>query len=68
MPLQAEKWASTAAKNGGLPEYYLTLGDIYKRLGNKDKARQAAEDARKALGDKDTLNMGQKIDYFLQSL
>lgn len=65
---QAEKWASTAAKNGGLPEYYLTLGDIYKRLGNKDKARQAAEEARKALGDKDTLNMGQKIDYFLQSL
>ncbi len=65
---QAEKWAASAAKKGGLPEYYLTLADIYKRQGNKDKARKAAEEARKAIGEKDTMQMGQKIDYFLNSL
>ena len=65
---QAEKWASEAAKKGGLPEYYLTLADIYKRLGNKEKAKKAAEDARKAIGEKDSMLMGQKIDYFLHSL
>ena len=65
---QAEKWATVAAKHGGLPEYYLTVADIYKRLGDKDKARKSAEDARKVIGEKDTMLMGQKIDYFLNSL
>lgn len=64
---QAEKWCKTAAANGGLPEYYLTLAEVYKRQGDKDKARSTAEKARKAMGEKDN-GMGGKIDYFIQSL
>lgn len=64
---QAEKWAKTAAENGGLPEYYLTLAEIYKRQGNRDKARQTAEKAREA-AQKNENGMNQKVDYFLQSL
>ena len=64
---QAQKWAKTAAENGGLPEYYLTLADIYKRLDNADKARSAAIKARELAGDKDP-NLKMKIEYFIQSL
>ena len=65
---QAVKWSSVAAKNGGLPQYYLTLAELYKRLGDKTKARKAVEDGRKAIGEKDTMNIGQKFDYFLNGL
>lgn len=65
---QAEKWAKGAADNGGLPEYYLTLAEIYKRQGDKAKAKATAEKARKAIGEKDEKNMGGKIDYFLRTL
>ena len=65
---QAEKWAKTAAENGGLPEYYLTLAEIYKRQDDKTKAKTTAEKARKAIGEKDEKNMGGKIDYFLRTL
>lgn len=65
---QAEKWAKNAAENGGMPEYYLTLAEIYKRQGNKAKAKEAAEKARKAIGEEDKKNMGGKIDYFLRTL
>jgi thiol-disulfide isomerase/thioredoxin len=65
---QAEKWAASAAKLGGLPEYYLTLASVYKVQGKKDKARKAAEDARKAVGEKDPQGWNGKIEYFLQSL
>ncbi len=65
---QAEKWAKTAAETGGLPEYYLTLAEIYKRQGDKDKAKATAEKARKAMGENDAKNLGGKIDYFIQSL
>jgi thiol-disulfide isomerase/thioredoxin len=65
---QAEKWAKSAAENGGLPEYYLTLAEIYKRQGNKAEAKETAEKARKAIGEKDEKNMNGKIDYFLQTL
>lgn len=64
---QAEKWAKTAAETGGLPEYYLTLAEIYKRQGNKEKARAAAEKAKKAIGEKDN-GLGGKIEYFLREL
>lgn len=64
---QAQKWAKTAADNGGLPEYYLTLADLYKRRNDPDKARSAAEKAREIAGDKDP-NLKLKIDYFIQSL
>ncbi|MBK7939025.1 MAG: thioredoxin family protein [Lewinellaceae bacterium] len=64
---QAEKWSKNAAENGGLPEYYLTLAEVYKRQGDKTKARFTAEKARKAIGEKDN-GMGGKIDYFIQSL
>ncbi len=65
---QAEKWAKNAAENGGLPEYYLTLAEVYKRQGEKEKAKSAAEKARKAIGEKDEKNWGGKIDYFIRSL
>lgn len=65
---QAEKWAKNAAENGGLPEYYLTLAEIYKRQGDKEKAKSAAEKARKAIGEKDEKNMGGKVDYFIRTL
>ena len=65
---QGEKWAKNAAENGGLPEYFLTLAEVYKRQGNKAKARETAEKARKAIGEQDTKNMSGKIDYFLHSL
>ena len=65
---QAEKWAAMAVKFGGLPEYYLTQAELQKRLGDKDKARKTAEEGRKAIGEKDTMNMGQKFEYFLQNM
>ncbi len=65
---QAAKWSSTAAKNGGLPEYYLTLAELYKRLGDKDKARKAVTDGQKAIGENDKQNIGQKFEYFLNNL
>lgn len=64
---QAEKWSRQAAENGGRPEYFLTLAEIYKRQGKNDLARRAAEDARKAIGEEDN-GMRGKIEYFLQSL
>ncbi len=65
---QAQKWAKSAADNGGLPEYYLTLAEIYKRQGDKAKARATAEKARKAIGSEDKQNLSSKVDYFLQTL
>lgn len=65
---QAEKWAKSAADNGGLGEYYLTLAEVYKRLGDKTKARAAAEKARNAGGEKEAGSIASKVDYFLQTL
>lgn len=65
---QAEKWAKNAADNGGLGEYYLTLAEVYKRLGDKTKARAAAEKARNAGGEKEAGSLASKVDYFLQTL
>jgi thiol-disulfide isomerase/thioredoxin len=65
---QAESWAAASAKAGGMPEYYLTLADIYKRQGKKDKARKAVEAGRKAIGDSDAKGFGAKFDNFLKSL
>lgn len=64
---QAEKWAKTAAETGGLPEYYLTLAEVYKRQGDMAKARSTAEKARKAAEGKDN-GFQNKIDYFLMGL
>ena len=64
---QAEKWAKNAAENGGLPEYYLTLAEVYKRQGNIPKARTTAEKARKAAEGKES-NFQNKIEYFLMGL
>jgi len=63
---QAEKWAKTAAENGGLPDYYMTLAEVYKRQGEHEKAREAAENARKAA--KSDKGMDGKVEYFLQGL
>ncbi|HMX41472.1 MAG TPA: hypothetical protein PKD78_14145, partial [Saprospiraceae bacterium] len=65
---QAGKWARTAAENGGLPEYYMTLAEVYKRQGEKAKARAAADKALKAIGDTDTKNMKARIEFFLRGL
>jgi thiol-disulfide isomerase/thioredoxin len=64
---QAQKWAETAANNGGLAEYWMTLAGIYKLQGDKKKARTTAEKAKQNLGDSDAQLKG-KIDYFIQSL
>jgi thiol-disulfide isomerase/thioredoxin len=64
---QARKWAVEAADKGGLPEYSLTLAEVYKRQGNKPKAREAAEKAKELAGEKDN-GVKAKADYFLQSL
>ena len=64
---QAEDWAKTAAENGGLPEYYLTLAEIYKSQGDSAKARSAAEKALKA-AEGNPNGMKERIEYFMQSL
>lgn len=64
---QAEKWAKSAAENGGLPEYYMTLANVYKALDKPDKARTAAIKAKELVGDKDP-NFKLKIDFFIESL
>ena len=67
---QAEKWAKAAAENGGLPEYYLTLAQVYKLRGNTEKARATAIKAREAAtsGPGKDNGFDQKVEYFLQSL
>ncbi len=64
---QAEKWAKTAAENGGLAEYWMTLAGVYKLQGNKVKARSTVETAKKALTEKDAM-LKDRIQYFLDSL
>ncbi len=64
---QAEKWAKTAAQNGGLAEYWMTLAGVYKMEGNKAKARSTAEFAKKEATEKDAM-LKEKIQYFLDSL
>jgi thiol-disulfide isomerase/thioredoxin len=43
---QAIKWSKTAAENGGLPDYYVTLASLYKRQGKKQLALAAAQKAK----------------------
>ncbi len=64
---QAEKWAKSAAENGGLAEYWMTLAGVYKLQGKMAKARSAAEFAKKELTEKDAM-LKEKIQYFLDSL
>ncbi len=64
---QAEKWAKIAAENGGMPEYYVTLAEVYKRQDQPEKARTAARKAKDLLGDKDEA-FKMKIDNFIESL
>lgn len=64
---QAAKYAKTAAESGGLPEYHLTLAEVYKALGDKAKARAAAEKAKSLATGKD-VNLQQKADWFLMGL
>ncbi len=64
---QAEKWAKTAAENGGLPEYHLTLADIYRRQGNMPKARAAAQKALQA-AEGNQNGMKERIEFFMQGL
>lgn len=64
---QAEKWAKTAAENGGLAEYWMTLAGVYKLQGNKAKARSTAEFAKKELSEKDAM-LKDKIQYFIDTL
>jgi thiol-disulfide isomerase/thioredoxin len=64
---QAASWAKTAAENGGLAEYWMTLAGVYKLQGNKAKARSTAERAKKELTEKDAM-LKEKIQYFMDSL
>lgn len=63
----AAQYEEKAAENGGLPEYYLTLAGIYKQQGDKEKAKNTAQQAIKAIGEKDN-GMRARIEYFLNSL
>lgn len=65
---QAGKWAKSAAESGGLPEYYMTWAEVCKRQGDKQKAREVADKALKAIGETDTKNMKVRIEYFLRGL
>jgi len=49
---QAAGYEKTAAENGGLPEYYLTLADIYKRQGKREDALKTARKGLEVIGDK----------------
>ncbi|HLP93775.1 MAG TPA: thioredoxin family protein [Saprospiraceae bacterium] len=64
---QAEKWAKSAAENGGLAEYWMTLAGVYKLQGDKAEARKTAELAKKQLTEKDAM-LREKIDHFIDSL
>ena len=64
---QAEKWAKSAAENGGLSEYWMTLAGVYKLQGDKNQARKTAEFAKKELTEKDAM-LREKIDHFIDSL
>ncbi len=64
---QAEKWADNAAENGNNPSFYLTLAQVYKLQGDKNKARATAEKAREKAGEKDG-NVKSQVDYFLYKL
>lgn len=64
---QAEKWVKKAAETGGLPEYYMTLANIYKAQGKKEEARKAAKNALELNGDKDK-NIKSRIEMFIRSL
>jgi thiol-disulfide isomerase/thioredoxin len=64
---QAVSWAKTAAENGGLAEYWMTLAGVYKLQGNMAKARGTAERAKKELTEKDAM-LKEKIQFFLDSL
>lgn len=64
---QAEKWAKSAAENGGLAEYWMTLAGVYKLQGDMAEARKTAELAKKQLTEKDAM-LREKIDHFIDSL
>lgn len=64
---QAEKWAKSAAENGGLAEYWMTLAGVYKLQGKMAKARSTAEFAKKELTEKDAM-LKERIQYFIDSL
>ena len=64
---QAEKWVKQAAETGGLPEYYMTLANIYKTKGKKEDARKAAQRALELNGDKDK-NVKSRIEMFLRGI
>ncbi|MBK8554564.1 MAG: thioredoxin family protein [Lewinellaceae bacterium] len=64
---QAVKWQESAAKFGGLPEYYLTLADLYKRLGKKDQALLAARKGIDLMGDKQDA-LRQVLDSFIRNI
>ncbi|MBL7806338.1 MAG: thioredoxin family protein [Saprospiraceae bacterium] len=64
---QAEKWAKSAAENGGLAEYWMTLAGVYKLQGNKAQARKTAESAKQQLTEKDVM-LREKIDHFIDTL
>lgn len=63
---QAEKWNRTAAENGGLPEYWLSLADLYNRQGNREKALETGKKALKIAQDKNNSGIANQIEQFLQ--
>ncbi len=64
---QAEKWASMAVETAGVPTYYLTLAEVYRQQGDKNKARATAQKALEKGGEQDS-NLKGQVDYFLYKL
>lgn len=65
---QAEKWLETAAKNGGLPEYWFQYAKVLLHNGKKSDAREAAQKALKvAEGKEMDASMKNQIEVFLKN-
>lgn len=65
---KAEDWASDAAKEGNQPEFYMTLAEVYKRQGEKEKARKTAEKALSLLAENGDPLLRMKINAFMENI
>ncbi len=66
---QAEKWLETAAKNGGLPEYWFQYAKVLQHNGKKSDAREAAQKAKSIAAEKESeAVLKNQIEVFLKNL
>ncbi len=65
---KAEDWAADAAKEGNQPEFYMTLAEVYKRQGEKEKARKTAEKVLALLGENGDPLLRMKVNVFMENI